>query len=395
MPFVSANGVTHHYRLGGTAGRPRVVFLNSLGSDFRIWEDVEARLRDRFEILLLDKRGHGLSEAAAGPYTIRQLAGDVLSVLDALGWKKASVVGLSIGGLIAQQIAVQAPDRVEALVLMDTAAKIGDADSWNGRIAAVETGGMQAISEAVVSRWPTSAFRGAQPAAYAGWRSMLEGTSSEGYRGCCAALRDADLTEQVAAITAPTLVLCGDDDKPTPPDLVRGTAERIPDARFVLISGAGHLPCLEQPDQVARLLAEHLDAAAANVAEASTRFETGMSVRRRVLGDAHVDRASAAATPFDAAFQRFITEGAWGTVWSSGQFTLRERSVVTIALLAALGQDDEVAMHVRATRNTGASERDIAEALMHVAVYAGVPAANHAIKIAKKTFADMREEQAG
>lgn len=129
--------------------------------------------------------------------------------------------------------------------------------------------------------------------------------------------------------------------------------------------------------------------------QGSSRFADGMRVRRRVLGDAHVDRAGAASTPFDAPFQRFITEGAWGTVWASDRLSLRERSIVTIALLAALGQDDEVAMHVRATRNTGASEADVAEALMHVAVYAGVPAANHAIKIAKRTFDEMRAEADG
>jgi 4-carboxymuconolactone decarboxylase len=122
------------------------------------------------------------------------------------------------------------------------------------------------------------------------------------------------------------------------------------------------------------------------------RFEAGMAVRRHVLGAAHVERAEKATTPFDAPFQRFITEGAWGTLWAGDRLTLRERSLVTIALLAALGHDDEVALHVRATRNTGASEADVAEALMHVAVYAGVPAANHAIKIAKRTFAEMAAE---
>jgi 4-carboxymuconolactone decarboxylase len=108
-----------------------------------------------------------------------------------------------------------------------------------------------------------------------------------------------------------------------------------------------------------------------------------------VLGDAHVDRASAQMTEFDTDFQTFITEGAWGSVWSRPNFTLRERSIVTIALLAALGQDEEVAMHVRATRNTGATKEDIREALLHVAVYAGVPAANHAFKIVKKAYAEM------
>jgi 4-carboxymuconolactone decarboxylase len=124
----------------------------------------------------------------------------------------------------------------------------------------------------------------------------------------------------------------------------------------------------------------------------SERYEAGMAVRRQVLGDAHVDRASAQMTEFDTDFQTFITEGAWGSVWSRPNFTLRERSIVTIALLAALGQDEEVVMHVRATRNTGATKEDIREALLHVAVYAGVPAANHAFKIVKKAYADMEAE---
>jgi 4-carboxymuconolactone decarboxylase len=126
----------------------------------------------------------------------------------------------------------------------------------------------------------------------------------------------------------------------------------------------------------------------------SERYRAGMAVRRQVLGGAHVDRASAQMTPFDEDFQTFITEGAWGSVWSRPNFTLRERSIVTIALLAALGQDEEVAMHVRATRNTGATKEDIREALLHVAVYAGVPAANHAIKIVKKVYAEMASDEA-
>ena len=116
-----------------------------------------------------------------------------------------------------------------------------------------------------------------------------------------------------------------------------------------------------------------------------------MAVRRKVLGDAHVNRASAQMTAFDEPFQQFITEGAWGSVWSRPELTARERSLITIALLAALGHDDEVVMHVRATANTGATPEDIREALMHVAVYAGVPAANHAFKIAKKALGEMEQ----
>ncbi|RCS22070.1 4-carboxymuconolactone decarboxylase [Phyllobacterium salinisoli] len=126
----------------------------------------------------------------------------------------------------------------------------------------------------------------------------------------------------------------------------------------------------------------------------SEHYQLGMSVRRSVLGDAHVDRASNAATDFDAPFQQLITEAAWGTVWARPGLTRRERSIVTIALLAALGQDEEVAMHIRATENTGATREDICEALMHVAIYAGIPASNHAFKIAKQTYAEMERKKA-
>ena len=126
----------------------------------------------------------------------------------------------------------------------------------------------------------------------------------------------------------------------------------------------------------------------------SERYTQGMKTRRAVLGDAHVDRALANQTPFDGPFQEMITEGAWGSVWSRPHWTKRERSMVTIALLAALGHHDEVAMHIRATANTGATKDDICEALMHVAIYAGVPAANHAFKIAKATYAEMDADKA-
>ncbi|RIX99660.1 3-oxoadipate enol-lactonase [Aureimonas flava] len=391
MAFVGANAIAIHHRLDGRRGADRLVFLNSLGSDLRIWEEVVAHLADRFEILTFDMRGHGLSEVTPGPYTIAGLADDLLGLMDAFGWRSASLVGLSIGGLIAQHAAIHAPERVERLVLLDTAARIGTAESWSARIEAVRAGGLAAIGETVLRGWVSQAFLGAHPARLAGWRAMMEATPPEGYIAACAALREADHTALVSRIAAPTLAIAGEDDRSTTPDLVRATAERIPGARFAVIAGAAHLPCLERPAELAALIADHVGGAAGAGDGPVDRLAAGMAVRRSVLGDAHVDRASAATTPFDAPFQRFITEGAWGSVWSRPHFTRRERSIVTLALLAALGQDEEVAMHVRATHNTGASADDIAEAMLHVAVYAGVPAANHAIKIAKKTLADMEE----
>ena len=125
----------------------------------------------------------------------------------------------------------------------------------------------------------------------------------------------------------------------------------------------------------------------------ANRYDEGMAVRRRVLGDAHVDRAEAAKTDLDVPFQTLITEGAWGTVWASDKITPRERSMLTLALLAALGNFDEIPMHIRATVRTGASKGDIAEALQHVAIYSGVPKANHALKLAKQTYKEMEEKE--
>lgn len=130
----------------------------------------------------------------------------------------------------------------------------------------------------------------------------------------------------------------------------------------------------------------------ADTAARSERFETGMKTRRSVLGDAHVDRAEKAKTPFDEPFQTLITESAWGSVWSRPDISKRDRSLITLALLAALGQWDEVVMHVRATKNTGATPAEVREAMMHVAIYAGVPAANHALKLIKETYRDMGVE---
>ena len=258
MAFTRANDIVVHHQILGRENAPVIVFANSLGSDFRIWQAVVPYLADRYRILLYDKRGHGLSDAPAGPYTIDDHADDLLALLDHLDIAQAALVGLSVGGMIAQRIAVKAPARVRALVLCDTAAKIGTRESWAERIAAVEASGIDAIADSVMQRWFTPAFRSAQPDEWAGWRNMLVRTPARGYVATCATIRDADLTGDAARIAAPTLCLVGDQDGSTPPDLVRQTADLIPGARFEIIDGAGHIPCIERPDETAELIGRHL-----------------------------------------------------------------------------------------------------------------------------------------
>ena len=256
--FVPNGTVMLHALWRGHPGRPMVVFANSLGTDARIWDAVVARLPDTFSILLYDKRGHGLSDAPRGPYTIDDHARDLLGLLDHVGIGRCALVGLSVGGMVAQAVAAEYPDRVAALVLCDTAARIGDAATWNARIDAVERQGLEAIGDSVMERWFTPAYRTQNPAALRGWRAMLTRQSALGYAATCATVRDADLRAASATIRVPTLCVVGEQDLSTPPDLVRGTAELIPSARFEVIPEAGHIPCVEQPDALSALIIDHL-----------------------------------------------------------------------------------------------------------------------------------------
>lgn len=254
MDFRTLNGIVLHVQDLGPADRPALVFSNSLGTDFRIWDDVVARLAERFRIVLYDKRGHGLSEIDKPPYSIAEHVGDLAALLDEFAIESALVCGISVGGLIAQGLAASRPELVSGLILCDTAHKIGTAELWNTRIAAIEKGGIASIAEAILERWFSRALRDNDPTALAGWRAMLTRTPQAGYLGTCAAIRDADFTDEAARIAVPTLCIVGAEDGATPPELVRQTAELIPGARCEVIAGAGHLPCIEQPAAVAALI---------------------------------------------------------------------------------------------------------------------------------------------
>lgn len=261
MLFARVNGIVLHYALTGDAGLPVVVFSNSLGTDFRIWDDVAARLAGRYRLLRYDKRGHGLSEATPAPYGLVDHVEDLTALLGHLSIERAAVVGLSVGGLIAQGLAARHPELVAALVLSNTAHKIGTEQSWNTRIETVRRDGMGAIVDTVMKLWFSPAFRSDDNAAFAGCRTMLLRSPVEGYVGTCAAVRDADLTESTRALKPPTLCLAGGHDGSTPPDLVRSMADLIKGSEFRVIADAGHIPCVEQPAAVADLIGHFLKGA--------------------------------------------------------------------------------------------------------------------------------------
>lgn len=380
--FLQAAGITHHVRLDGPPGAPPLLMLHSLGTAGEVWDAQAAALAGSFRVIRPDLRGHGLTEVTPGPYTVELMAGDALAVLDALGVGKAHVAGLSIGGLIAQAIAAQAPERVASLMLCDTALSIPPPETWRERAAMVRAHGTEAALEAALARWVTEGFRG-QPGA-AGLRAMLLRTSAEGYAASCEAIAAADLAGSTRRLRVPALVLVGEQDEATPPSAARALQEAIQGSSLIVLPGAAHIPTVEHSDEVADALRRFLLPETAGDA-----YEAGMAVRRAVLGEAWVARASGQASAFDRDFQAFITRTAWGQVWTRPGLTRRERSLLTIALLAALGHHDELRLHVRATRNTGASPEDISEALLHVAAYAGIPAANGAVRIAKEVLGEQ------
>lgn len=255
MQFASINGVTLHYQLiGAPEGRPVLVFANSLGTDLRIWRDVILRLVGDFAIVTYDLRGHGLSDLGAPPYSIDDHVGDLSGLLDYLEVKKAVICGLSVGGLVAQGLYAARPDLVRALILCDTAHKIGTAETWAARIAAVNSNGIGSIAEGIFKLWFTPAFHAQRREELAGYRNMLVRQPVDGYTGTCTAISGADFTEAAGRIAVPTICIVGDRDGSTPPNLVLELARLIPRSRYEVIKDAAHIPCVEQPEALTAVM---------------------------------------------------------------------------------------------------------------------------------------------
>ena len=256
MQILELNEVQLHYADQGDANGAAVLFANSLGTDIRLWDKVLPLLPAGLRLIRYDKRGHGLSSCPPAPYTMDALVSDAEALLDHLNVRDCVFVGLSIGGMIAQGLATNRPDLVRAMVLSNTATKIGTQAMWDERIADVRSGGIEALADPVMQRWFSREFR--QTSELAAWRTMLTRQPAEGYIGCSGAIADTDYHTSTALLTLPTLGIAGSEDGATPPDLVRETVALISGSRFHLIRGAGHLPCVEKPGEYAEVLCEFL-----------------------------------------------------------------------------------------------------------------------------------------
>ena len=386
MPFATVNSTRLFYRLEGNPAGPVLVLSHSIGTDHAMWAPQIADLLPHFQVLLYDTRGHGASDAPKGEYSIDLLGRDVLGLADAIGIDKFAFCGLSLGGAIGQWLAIQAPDRLTSLILANTSPQFGPRENWEKRIQMVREGGMAAIVNMAMQRF-FSAETVARGDVYANSvKAVLLGTDPVGYIGCCAALRDVDYRESLRQVKTPTLVIVGNKDVSTPWEgHGEVLATRIPGARAVRLPAA-HLSNIERPRSFTVALLDFLLPGSG----ANDPKETGMAVRRAMLGDAHVDRAIATTNDFNRDFQELITRYAWGTIWTRPALDRRTRRLLVLATMAALGRWEEFSMHVRAGLAHELEPCDLKEVLLQTAIYAGVPAANTGFHLANEEIGKLK-----
>jgi 3-oxoadipate enol-lactonase len=253
---VTAFDVDHE--VVGRDDGPVVVLSNSLGSTSRMWDGQVPALAENLRVVRYDHRGHGRSPVPPGPCELADLGGDVLVLLDRLGLERVHWCGLSLGGMVGMWLAINAPERIDRLVLCCTSARLGPPEMWADRAATVREHGVDAIADAGIERWLTPGFIARRPDITADLRAMLAATPAEGYAACCAAIERMDLVPHLGAIRAPTLVIAARDDPATPPEHGERIADGVPDARLAIVEDARHLATVEQPEAMTELIAGHL-----------------------------------------------------------------------------------------------------------------------------------------
>jgi 3-oxoadipate enol-lactonase/4-carboxymuconolactone decarboxylase len=373
----------------GTPGSPLLVLGPSLGTTAEgLWKVAASHLTHRFHVLAWDLPGHGRSPEPTEPFSIGELASAVVALADAAAGDASSArfvyAGDSVGGAVGLHVLLDHPDRVNAAALICTAVASGPPDAWRERAAKVRASGTPSMIEHSAKVWFAPGFLEREPERGATLLHGLQDSSASGYAAVCDALADYDVTDRLPDIQAPVLTIAGAADTSTPPDRLAAIADAVPGARSMVLPGVAHLAPIEAPEQVAMALVMLADGALSQ----QHVYDAGIGVRRAVLGDAHVDRATAAATEFTAEFQQLITRYAWGTIWTRPGLDRRTRSLITITALVARGHHEELAMHVRAAIRNGVTPAEIRETLLQSAIYCGVPDANTAFRIASAALAE-------
>jgi 3-oxoadipate enol-lactonase/4-carboxymuconolactone decarboxylase len=376
------------FEILGPENAPAVAFSNSLGSTLEMWDAVAPALRDTYRTLRYDTRGHGRSGSADKAVSIDDLADDLLTILDALNIAKAHVVGLSLGGLTAQALATRKQERVASLTLVATAAQLPPPEFWHNRANVVRAEGPAAVVDAIIPRWFTEAFRNRSPAQVERVRQGFLGVDRAGYARCCEAVASADLRERVKGIAVPTLTICGAEDPVATPTMMEALRAAIPGAELVVLPNVAHLVSVERPDAVANKIMTFLGGGDVRKAEGSTPFEKGLAIRKEVLGSDYVETALQNAGAFGAPWQDFITRTAWGEIWGDPTLPRKTRSMLTLAMMIALHREDEFKIHIRPAIKNGVTAAELGALIRQTAIYAGVPAANAAMRWSREVLGD-------
>ncbi|MFD5316347.1 4-carboxymuconolactone decarboxylase [Streptomyces sp. NPDC127098] len=372
-----------HHRLDGPPDGHPLILGPALGTSLAVWEPQLPALTRRHRVLRFDLPGHGgQRDQGPAPDSVAGLAELVLALADAQGWDAFRYAGISIGGAIGLQLALDHPQRVTSLALLCSSAHFGPPEPWHARAATVRAEGSGALVPGRREAWFTDGFT--DEARAAALLADLAAVDPDRHAACCAALADYDLRHRLPEVSAPTLVLAGRDDPATTTAHARELADAIPDASLTELAGAAHLANVERPAAVSAALLAHL-----SPGDPTDRYAAGLAVRRAVLGDAHVDRALADTTDFAAPFQDLITRYAWGEIWTRPGLSRHIRSCVTLTALVAGGHHRELALHVRAALRNGLTPEEIREVLLQSAIYLGVPAANAAFAVAEAALTDQ------
>ncbi|MFJ9541079.1 alpha/beta fold hydrolase [Streptomyces sp. NPDC101225] len=418
------------YRFDGPEDAPVLILGPSLGTTWHMWDRQVPELTQHWRVFRFDLPGHG--GAPAYPVgSVGGLTARLLATLDAVGVHRFGYAGCALGGAVGLELALRHPDRIASLALIAASPRFGTADEFRGRGVIVRTNGLDPIARSSPDRWFTHGFAAAQPA-ITDWAVQMVRTTDPGcYIAACEALASFDVRAELGGAGVPTLVLVGSEDRVTGPAEARTLVAGVPDARLAVVPGASHLVPVEQPAAVRDLLVRHFSspwkaafdsdtgqmaipapplkrvlaatpphpAPVAEIAPPVTvpgqlsgrpdPYDTGIKVRREVLGDAHVDRTLAQADEFSGDFQELVTRYAWGEIWDRPGLDRRSRSCVTLTALVAGGHTDQLASHVRAALRNGLTPAEIKEVLLQAAVYCGIPAAGGAFRVAQQV---IREE---
>lgn len=381
MAFLTTDTHLIAYQDSGETYLPALFMAHPLGMSRNVWDKVCDELHGHYRCIRWDLPGHGSSGAACADLTIDQLACDVLSLANALDIESFSFIGTSIGGMIGQSLCQISPESLERVWLTNTGAVIGTAEAWAERAANVRSLGLAQMAEEIVPRWFAPVYIKHNPDALLGWQVQLSRNDDESYAKLCEAIAQVDNRESLASYTGKVVLLAGVEDVSTPPATLTALQEAFIDAELTVFNGLAHVPAVEMPKQLAEYIQNN--PIRDSIGQTGIGYEQGLTQRKRILGEDHVEKASKNATTLDGPFQQFITRNAWGELWGDPSLTVQQRSMITTAILAALGRDGELGLHLRTAHRLGINEDQLRQVLMHVSIYAGVPAANHAFSLAK------------